>query len=197
MKSRHMALLAVALVALVVAFALGSGSRTPRVGAPAAATAGPDESYGFVARDVVVQQTDESGRLQYEVLAAQVERRDDAGPVVARELTLSYDDLDDSGRAVPGRRWTLRADQGQLPLQGAEIELQGAVEVQGQLAGSTRPIIVRADHLFYHTRDQTVRSPGKVSFSWGRQQLEGQGLTANFRTGSLALESGVHGRISP
>lgn len=192
-----MALVVAGAVALVVAFALGSGSRTPRIGAPAAAEAGPDESYGFVATDVVVQQTDASGRLQYEVLAAQVERRDDAAPLVARQLTLNYEALDDSGRAVPSRRWVLRADEGQLPARGAELALAGNVELQGQLAGSTRPLVVRTDQLFYHTAEQTVRTPGQVQFSWGRQQLEGRGLTANFSTGALALESGVHGRILP
>lgn len=196
MKRRHLLMLVLGVVALAMAFVLGSGGGTPtlRLGD---SSGDPEGSYGFVARDVVVQQTDASGRMQYEVVAAQVERRDDSSPVVARELTLQYEPVDKAGSVVPGRRWTLRADEGQLPGDTDELQLAGNVEVNAQLSRPGRPLIVHTDRLTYHTLEQTLDTNAQVRFAWGRQQLEGTGLKANVEAGTLTLESDVHGRIFP
>ncbi|MGC4029843.1 MAG: LPS export ABC transporter periplasmic protein LptC [Steroidobacteraceae bacterium] len=198
MRHPRVALLLLAVVALVVAFVMGHGGGTPTsLGLGAAAADEPEGSYGFTARDVVVQQTDASGRLQYEVLAAQVERQNDTSPVVAHELTLQYEPVDQAGSVIPGRRWTLRSDEGQLPGDTGELQLAGGVEVQAQLPGSPRPLTLRTDQLLYRTREQTLDTAARVLFSWGRQQLQATGLKADIKTGTLTLESDVHGRISP
>jgi LPS export ABC transporter protein LptC len=157
----------------------------------------PDDSYGFVARDVVVQQTDASGRLQYELTAAQVERRDDTSPLTAHELSLQSQPADASGNVIPGRHWTLRSDQGQLPVDGEELRLEGNVEVNALLPGLPRPLTLRTDNLTYNTREQILQTAAQVLFSSGLQKLQGTGLQANVRKGTLKLQSNIHALITP
>lgn len=189
---KHLRLLLPAgAVALVVAFALGSGGRTTTLRGGADAAGSPDDGYGFTAQDVVVQQSDPGGRLQYEVFAAQVEQRADAAPVVARELTLQYEPREDE-IAGAARQWTLRADEGELPEAADQLHLAGNVEVRAQMAGLARPVVLRTDQLTYHTDRHLLKTASRVTFSRDQQQLQATGLEADFQAGTLKLESGVH-----
>lgn len=188
-------LLPVGAVALVVAFALGSGGRTTSLNASTDA-ARDEVGVSFVASDVVVQQTDVAGRLEYEILAAQVEQHDDEAPVVARELTLQYAPAGDEVIATQ-RRWTLHADEAELPEDASRLRVSGNVEVQAQLADASRPVVLRTSELTYRTGERLLESDHPVTFSWGAQQLQATGLKADFDAGTLRLESRVHGRILP
>lgn len=197
MRHGRFTVLALAVAALLIAFMLGRRGDTPATSMGTTAGGAPDDSYGFIAQDVVVQQTDASGRQQYELTAAQVERHDDTSPVIARELSLQSQPVDASGNVIPGRRWTLRSDQGQLPGDGVELRLQGNVEIHAVLPKLTRPLTLRTDNLTYNTREQTLETMAQVMFSSGQQNLQGTGLLANVRKGTLKLQSNVHGRINP
>ena len=152
---------------------------------------------GYTARDVLVEQTDAGGQLQYSLQAGHVEQDREGAPIIARALTLQYEPLDNSGRIVAGRRWTVTADSGELPEETGQLELAGNVSVRAQLTGAAEPMTVRTDALSYDTGEQRLSSKSDVTFLWGRQQMSGRGLKADIRAGTLALESAVHARLSP
>ena len=183
--------LAGALALLAVAFVLG---RTGRAPGETAAAPTQDTGYGFEAVGVTVEQWDVAGRLEYELTAQQVQQQASADPVIARGLALHYDPRDAAGTPQQAQRWTLRADEAQLPPAGGTLQLRGNVTAEGRPGQAAEPVQVRTDSLDYDTRSQLLSTASLVSLHWTGRELSGVGLRADLAQGRIDLSSRVHGR---
>jgi len=170
-----------------LAFLLGRQGQTP--GRRAEATGQPVD-FGYVALDTDVVQTGEDGKPLYTLSAARIEQVPGSGDVGARTLTLHY-------APDATQHWTLAAREALLPGGGSLLHLVGDVQVRGRPPGSTLTAQINTQRLDYDTRSQDVSTRDDVRISWGGQQLDARGLTANLKQGQLSLESKVHGRFSP
>ena len=186
--------LAGALGMLAVAFVLG---RTGRAPGDAATAPVEDTGYGYVASDVTVEQTDADGRPEYEIFAREVQQQANADPVMARGLELYYDPRDAAGNAQHSQRWTLRADEAQLPTAGGPLQLRGNVAAEGRPGAATEPVQVRTDSLDYDMRSRLLTTPSLVTLHWAGRELSGVGLRADLAQGTIDLSADVHGRAAP
>lgn len=152
--------------------------------------AGP--TYDFEASDVVVRQMDADGRLQYELEARRFAQAANEGEVVAEELTIHHDP---PGTMPAGpHRWTLTANNAQLPADGRVISLLGDVRARGLPRGRRTPISIVTEQLDYDIGMQEVCSEAEVTIEWGRNRADSSGFcyninTSNITTGQQTLQS--------
>jgi LPS export ABC transporter protein LptC len=185
-KGRLLAALGVAAV-LGLAFLLGREGQTPGRHQEGA---GQPVDFGYVALDTDVVQTGDDGKPLYTLSAARIEQVPGSGDVGARTLTLHY-------APDATQQWTLAAREALLPGGGSLLHLMGDVQVRGRPPGSALVALINTQRLDYDTRSQDVSTRDDVRITWGGQQLDARGLTANLKQGQLSLESKVHGRFSP
>jgi LPS export ABC transporter protein LptC len=187
MKRVHW-LAGVAVIAvLALAFVLGRGGNTP--GAAGAREEVATFKYNFVAHEVTVRQTGDDGKLQYRLEAERVEQRPEDNQVSVANLTAHYEAPD----ASP---WKLTADHATLPEDGKLLQLRGTVRVTGQPPAASAPVTMATNSLDYDTQTQEITSQEIVDMQMGEQRLQGRGLQANIRLGTLRLETQVHGDIT-
>lgn len=193
MKRRWLFGLAVFAV-LVVAFVLGRSGSTP--GVTRAREESVTSKYDFVAHDVDVRQTGEDGRLQYRLEAARIEQRPQDHQISATNLTAHYEPPAGTTGALAESRWTMTAAHAVLPEDGKLLQLRGDVQVTGVLPEASAPVTMATRSLDYNLQTQQLTSKDLVDMRMGAMQLQGQGLQANIRLGTLELESQVHGVIA-
>lgn len=161
---------------------------------PATATADgtPEgERFDFELQGVQLRQLDAAGQLRYEVVAERIVQLPDGGALQATGLTLNHDP---AGTAEGSdRRWVLRAAEGEMPASGDLVRLAGSVIAEGRPADGSAPLRLETPALEYDLAAQQVVAPGDVVLTRCRSQLQGRGLRANFATGTLQLESTIHG----
>jgi len=179
---------------LVAAFVLGRSGSTP--GASRAREGQVTSSYDFVAHDVDVRQTGEDGRLQYRLEATRIEQRPQDHQISATGLTAHYEPPAGTTGPLAKSRWTMTAANAVLPRDGKLLQLRGDVQVTGLLPEATAPVTMTTGSLDYDLQTQELSSDDVVDMRMGAMQLQGLGLQANIREGTLELESQVHGVIA-
>lgn len=194
MKRRTRWILVGGSAALGIAWFVGRSGHAPTLTADSADS--NETAYGYEARDVVVRQTGEDGRLSYQLAAERVAQLPPDGRIEASILTMTYRPEAASGQQPGARVWTLTADSAQLPEDGSLLQLQGNVVATAAAPNATDPLVLRTPNLEYDTRKQTARTRAEVQFQWGAQQLTARGLRANIKLGTVELESQVHGRVT-
>jgi len=192
-RSRWLLGLAVVAV-LVTAFVLGRSGSTP--GVSLAREESLTSKYDFVAHDVDVRQTGEDGRLQYRLEAARIEQRPEDHQISATDLTAHYEAPAGTTGPMAESRWTMTAASAVLPEDGKLLQLRGAVQVTGLLPEARAPVTMTTASLDYNLQTQEISSDELVDMRMGAMELQGQGLQANIREGTLELESQVHGVIA-
>jgi LPS export ABC transporter protein LptC len=194
MKRVHWLLGVAGIAVLALAFVLGRGGSTP------GATSTHDEpatfKYNFVAHDVIVRQTGNDGKLQYRLEAERVEQRPEDKQISATNLTAHYETPDANAGAADASNWKLTANHATLPDDGKLLQLRGAVRVTGQPPAASAPVTLATNSLDYDMQTQEITSREIVDVQMGEQRLQGSGLQANIRLGTMRLETQVHGNIT-
>jgi len=183
-----------ALVGITVIAALIWYADAQRGAAPASAGDQTPNPYQLEAQDVVLQQMDSNGQVQYEVEAEQIALLPDNGGVMASSLTLYHD----PPGTKPGspQRWTGTAREARLPNDGRIVNLSGAVRARGLPAGARNPILLATEELRFNMDTQEVFADGEVEYTRGSSYFRGRGLKADIETGKVTLELGLDGKIS-
>jgi len=193
MKRSRLWLGLLVLAVLAAAYLLGHSGSTP--GVARAREEAEVLQYNFVASDVVVRQTGDDGKLQYRLQATRVEQRPEDRQISASDLTVHYEP-EEAKSAAAGGQWKLTASRAVLPDDGKPLQLRGAVQVTGQPPQASGPVTVNTESLDYDLRTQDINSADIVELRMGTQSLQGRGLHANIRLGTLALDSEVRGVIA-
>ncbi|MET0281283.1 MAG: LPS export ABC transporter periplasmic protein LptC [Steroidobacteraceae bacterium] len=185
----------VVLVLALVGVAIWVAGQSRKQGvAPDTAAVAP-VAYDYEAHDVIVQQMGTDGRLQYQIDAREIHQEPDSGQIVARDLTLFHDPP--GTEAGSPSRWTLTADSGVLPAGDGVVTLAGKVRANGRPQQGKATLTLATERLRYDVARQEITSDTSVALTWGGNRLNGSALRANIRTGSIALESEIHGTFSP
>ncbi|MEJ0098603.1 MAG: LPS export ABC transporter periplasmic protein LptC [Pseudomonadota bacterium] len=189
------------VILLLVLLALGGFAfwyaRTPGAAPSQAEQASetPPVAYDYEAHNVVLHQMDATGRLAFQVEAKEVTQLPDSGRITARGVTMYHDP---PGTEIGSRnRWTLTANNGELPAEGGIVTLSGNVRAHGIPINGNVEMTVTTEHLLYDPDMQELSSDDVVHLAWAGNTYSGKGMRANIRTSDVELKSDVHGTYNP
>ncbi len=163
---------------------LQTGPATAQTSHPAQA------EQGYEATDASVVETGEDGLPMYTLQAQQVHQNPDDNIINLTTVHMTF-------RDASGGHWQSRADQAVAHQDSAQIDLSGAINVDGTFAGSETPLHFLSDALHVDTRTDILRTPAAVTFKWDGHVLTAQGMVANLKDHRVTLESQVHGQFNP
>jgi LPS export ABC transporter protein LptC len=147
-----------------------------------------DDERGYYVTDATLTEMGADGRPRTVLRAVRVEQQLSDQSVLLTDLTADYNTTDEG-------TWTLTADRGRLLSNATTLLLSGDVVIRGEEARGTA--VIRTDELSYDTTTSIVQTAERVTLQFGQHQLEGRGLRAALKEGTLKLESNVHGRFTP
>ena len=172
--------------ALVGALFLGQGPGASLT-RPGAETRNEDVP-GYSARDAQVIETGDDGRPAFTVNARVVRQR-------ANDSRIQLDAPHMTFLTTESGVWRVEARSGQIQADGSVVHLFGDVKMDGALAGT--PVVIGTSIIEFNTRDEIARTEVPVTFEARGGTLGATGLLANFKDGSVRLESRVHGTFPP
>jgi len=201
MKSWSRALSYVLAMALIAgAYFIGRAGRGDNA-ADAAVTL-PDP--GYAALDAEVIETGYDGRERYRLNAKVIRQQGESGVIDLETLDMDYHPGAQGN--VPGEQpppdkaagevWHLKSDRGQVRADGDDVQLNGNVVVTGRSPGSGAPLVLSTDNMRINTPTEYIETSAPVKISWGGHDLDAIGMQADLKTGTLRLESDVHGSFS-
>jgi len=172
--------------------------------ADAAAVAAPDP--GYAARDAVIIETGYDGRERYRLKARVIHQQLDASVIDLEYLEMDYHPGAQS--RVPGEApvsaatasevWHLTSDHGRVRAGGDDVLLTGNVVVTGTTpSGGGEPMTLSTRSMSINTPTEFIETKDPVTVRWSGHQLDGVGMKADLKAGTLRLESDVHGEFSP
>jgi len=200
--SRPLGLVA-AIVVVAAAYYLGRAGRGDD-DADAAAVAAPDP--GYAARDAEIIETGYDGRERYRLKARVIRQQLDASVIDLEYLEMDYHP--GAQPQVPGEKpvsaeaagevWHLTSDHGQVRANGDDVQLTGNVVVTGTTpSGGGEPMTLSTRSMSINTPTEFIETRDPVTLRWSGHQLDGVGMKADLKAGTLRLESDVHGEFAP
>ncbi len=147
-----------------------------------------NEERGYYAIDATLTEMGADGRPRTVLRAARVEQQLSDESVLLTDLVADYTTANEG-------TWKLTADSGRLLSNATTLLLSGDVVIQGEESRGTA--VIRTDELSYDTTTSVVQTAERVTLQFGKHRLEGRGLRAALKEGTLKLESNVHGRFTP
>jgi LPS export ABC transporter protein LptC len=173
-----------ALAALVVISFLLAGRRGPVPSDDDAAL-----QAGYYLTGVVLRTTDEMGREKYRLQAERAEHDPVDGSIALTQLQLDF--------GQDGRRWTFRADHGQMPASGDTIDLRDNVTARTARDAQAPVTAFATDSLAVDIAGETAATDAPVSITFAQGTLAGVGLDADLANERVSVRSEVTGRFVP
>ena len=181
--SQRLTVLAAVLAGLVLLYGVLIGRGRDQLG-----PGDREEQRGYYMEDATLTEMGADGRPRMIVHAAAIEQQLADDSVILKELRLDY-------AAGNEGSWNVTADRGRMPPDRSSLLLAGEVTVTGsEQLGS--PVIV-TDQLTYDTNSDYIQTAETVAIRFGTHVLAGRGLRVNLNSGTLRLESNVHGSFTP
>jgi LPS export ABC transporter protein LptC len=189
-------------VIFVVALAYFLG-RSGRSSDAENAAAGLPPDPGYAAKDAQVIETGYDGRERYRLNAKVIRQQVDSSVIDIESLAMDYHP--DAQSRVPGETrdatsanpvWHLRSDHGQVRANGDDVELFGNVRVTGPAPGDGAPLSLATERMRINTPTEFIETNERVTLGWSGHELVAMGMKADLKTGTLTLESDVHGEFS-
>jgi LPS export ABC transporter protein LptC len=189
-------------VILVVALAYFLG-RAGRGTDAETAAAGLPPDPGYAARDAQVIETGYDGRERYRLKAKVIRQQIDSSVIDIESLEMDYHP--DAQARVPGEArevasanevWRLRSDHGQVRADGDDVELFGNVRVTGPPPGNGAPLSLSTNRMRINTPTEFIETDERVTLGWSGHEIDAMGMKADLKTGTVRLESDVHGEFS-
>lgn len=191
----------IAIIGVVaLAYYIGRSGRGG-IGADEAAAGAPDP--GYAARDAEIIETGYDGRERYRLNASVIRQQGATGIVELENLEMRYHPGAQAGVAGESRPaaadrevWHLASDHGLVRADGDDVQLDGNVRVTGTAPDSGVPLSFTTSELRINTPTEFIETNAPVRFTLSGYELDAKGLTADLKTGTLRLESDVHGQFA-
>lgn len=182
-----------AVAGLLVAGAISAAIWYAMSGSQGTADAGPadedaDHARDFEAQDVEVTQMGPDGRVRYRLEAERVAQSLETGDVRAENLVIHHD----PPGTTPGgqNRWTVTANEAELPAGTEVLTLSGNVRGRGIPKGRRNPVLFSSPQLSYDVRSLDVTSDAEVTIEWGASRFTSEGFQLNINTSRLETTGG-------
>jgi LPS export ABC transporter protein LptC len=183
---RLLILLALALVGVAVWLTLA-----PRRAEPVAARAsGPVAAdQGYSALDAAVVETGVDGLPMYTLQAHQVLQNPNTDVIDLYTVHMTF-------RDSSGGQWQAHSDTAQAQQDSSQIDLAGAIDVSGKIAGNDQPPHILTDKLHVDTQTEVIGTCSPVTLTWAGVIVQARCMTVNVKDSTVKLEAGVHGQIA-
>jgi LPS export ABC transporter protein LptC len=99
--------------------------------------------------------------------------------------------------APAGRTWYLTANEARVPPGGRTVEFEGDVTLTGRPGEDAVAAELHTARLALDTVSEVATTRAPVELALGPHRVRAQGLRADLKSGTVRLESGVHGRFTP
>jgi LPS export ABC transporter protein LptC len=142
---------------------------------------------GYSARDAQLIQTGDDGRPAFTVNARNVRQR-------ANDSRIQLDAPHMTFLTSESGVWRVEARSGLIQADGSKVDLFGDVKMNGALAGT--PVVIGTSIMAFDTREEIASTEAPVTFDARGGTLAATGLVANFKDGSVRLESHVNGTFT-
>ncbi|MEJ1960136.1 MAG: LPS export ABC transporter periplasmic protein LptC [Gammaproteobacteria bacterium] len=136
----------------------------------------------------MIVETGEDGRPAFTVNARVVRQR-------SNDSRVQLDAPDMTFLTSESGTWHVIARAGQIQPDGSSVVLFGDVKMNGAVSGT--PVVIGTSIISYDTQEEIARSEVPVTFEARGGILGAVGLLANFKDGSVRLQSHVHGTFPP
>ncbi len=146
------------------------------------------QDRGYYLTDAVLREMGPDGKPRVVVRAPAAEQLLSDQSVLMHDPTIDY-------KGAKTGDWVVTARQGKLAPDQTTLLLSGDVRVTGDTSHGS-PVIT-GDLISYDTRTGKVNSSEPVHVVFGRHVLNGRGLQADLKSGTMRLESDVNGRFVP
>ncbi|MGC1458783.1 MAG: LPS export ABC transporter periplasmic protein LptC [Steroidobacteraceae bacterium] len=186
MNYRLLILLGLALVAVAVWLTLAPRRAEP-IAAQASGPAAADQGYS--ALDAAVVETGADGVPLYTLQARQLQQDPDSDTIKLTTVHWTY-------RDTSGDQWRGRADTAVVQQDSSQIDLAGAIDVTGTLAGNDQPPHILTDKLHVDTQTEIIRTRSPYTLTWAGVSVAARGLVVNVKDHTVRLEAGVHGQVA-
>lgn len=159
---------------------------------------------GYAAYDAEIIETGYDGRERYRLNAKVIRQQTEAGTIELESLVMNYHpgaQARIAGESRPAAAdkevWHLSSDRGLVRADGDDVQLQGNVRVTSSTPDSGMPLSFTTTELRINTPTEFIETQAPVKFISSGYELNAKGLTADLKTGTLRLESEVHGQFAP
>jgi len=156
---------------------------------PALRSAG-EQPPSYYLKDATLLETNEDGRVLYQIRAKLVEERPDDGALVADEIELEWRETE----AVP---WVVKAGRAVVSVERRLLEREHGVELVREPRDDGDVAVVRTERLVLEPERHVARADGDVRLEVGASTLTAVGLVAFLQEDRLELERNVRGAVRP
>lgn len=146
-------------------------------------------AVGDYINEPLFEQTDARGQLTLRIEAQQARETDTEGTVDLLAPVIRYFPQGHSD-------WLLHAQHGSLPPDRNILTLNGDVAMEAVSAGSATGAIAHTDRLTLDINRERASTNSPVALEFAKNKLIGEGMQADLKAGTLALQSKVHGSFT-
>ena len=183
---RLLILLGLALVGVAVWLTLAPRQSEP-VTAQNSAPVRPDPGYS--ATDASIIETGSNGRPLYTLQAQQIQQDPDTNIINLSTVHMTFHDSS-------GGEWQARADRAQAHQDAAQIDLAGAIDVFGTVAGNDKPAHIRTERLHVDTRTEVIRTRSAVTLNWAGIVVTAPSLVVDTKDQTVKLDADARGHVA-
>lgn len=135
-----------------------------------------------------LQLLDDSGRLQYRVMAERMDHfpYDDHAELLRPVLHVFNDEQ---------ATWQIESEHGEITTGYGSVMLNGQVDIRRLQAPGVRPLNIVTSDLRIVPEQETATTENRIVIQSGRYRLESVGMRADLKNHRLELKSRVRGRI--
>jgi LPS export ABC transporter protein LptC len=142
-------------------------------------------------RDFTIAATDASGATAYELRGSRlVQLERDASGQIDDPSVIVFD-------AEGGPPWRMQAERGWIAPAGAEVLLNGSVQIQRALEARPGELRIETERLTVRPSEETASTDAPLTVTAPRQSLTATGMHLDMPSARLDLHSEVSGRYAP
>lgn len=145
------------------------------------------QPLGYYVRAARILGTDDQGRVEYRILADNLEEV----PGLER---LKLDGVRIEYMPAEADQWLISAASGSAPKDSSELTLSGQVTLRSEPRDGGKPVVITAETLRFVPKSSSAESTTPVSITVGDWQLEAGRLRTLLKGDVMELESKVHGK---
>lgn len=148
------------------------------------------EPSGYYLRNATLLGTDEEGRVNYRVFAAELEQASVDAALLLQRVRIEYD-------PQTGVRWRMTAEQGFAPSDQSYIDLLHGVQLVNDPESGRDPVTIETEALRLEPESYIASTEGEVWMQRGKADFRAQGIKADLKQDYLEFQSNVSARFPP
>ena len=179
----------VIVIAVLAVLAIGSWLVLEPAQQPDSVPGADDLEAGYYLTDADISDTDDAGELLYSLKAERIDHNPRDESVNLETLQLLY-------IVTAGEPWLIRATEGWMAGDRAQMILRGEVQISGAFNNQQSAAVISTTRLILDLNEDIARTNETVQIDVGGASLEADGLHADLKNQKIQLLSNVRGTFN-